>query len=127
MEFIFGIIIEFIAQALFELLGELGLVSIKNVFGESKIQNPFLSAIGHSLLGAIFGGVSLLVYGQHYLRNPDYRILNIIVTPIFAGLFMRLIGHLRERNEKTTVKLNKFFYGYLFALAFALIRFKYAV
>jgi hypothetical protein len=74
------------------------------------------------LYGAAAGGVSLLI--PRMFTVPYWlRILNLIVTPVACGFIMAKLGQMRERRGEKTIRIDRFLYGYLFALAMAVVRF----
>ena len=122
-EFIFEIFGEFLLQVFGEALVELGFHSLAEPF--RKPPNPIFAAIGYALFGAIFGGLSLLVFPQNFVP-PAWRVANLIVTPLAVGTTMALIGVWRARKGQTVLRIDRFAYGYLFALMLALPRFFFA-
>lgn len=122
-EFIFSSAGEFLIQVLLEVLAELGMHRMRDTF--SRPPNPWLAAIGYALLGAVAGGVSLLVFPTLFVHTRGLQLANVILTPLAAGLFMMAIGAWRRRHEQETIRLDKFAYGYLFALSMALVRFNF--
>jgi hypothetical protein len=123
IELIVQIFGEFVIQAMGEALIELGFHSLAEPF--RKPPNPWLAALGYMIFGAVFGGLSLLVVSSHFVPQP-WRILNLILTPIAVGGMMSLMGSWRARRGDALVRIDRFTYGYLFALSFALIRFIFA-
>ena len=125
MEIIFELISsfigEFLLQFIMELLAELGLHSMRETW--QRRPSPWLAAIGYTLFGTIAGGVSLLVFPTLFVHAAGYRLMNVVLTPLAAGLAMMAIGAWRRRREDELLRLDKFAYGYLFALAMALVRF----
>ncbi|GAA5166518.1 hypothetical protein [Viridibacterium curvum] len=123
LEAIFELIGEFLLQIVSEALIELGFHSLGEPF--RRAPDPWLAALGYTLFGTILGGISLLVFPDNLV--PDaWRLANLIVTPIAAGGLMALMGAWRERRGQSVLMIDKFSYGYLFALSFALIRFFFA-
>ena len=124
LELLFEILGELVIQVFGELLIELGLHSMAEPF--RKPPNPWIAAIGYALFGAIFGGLSLLVISQYIVSGSNGRIVNLIATPILAGLCMSLLGRWRSKRGQALIRIDRFSYGYLFAMSFALIRFFFA-
>lgn len=124
MEVIFELLAEFIFQALGEALIELGFHALAEPF--RKPVNPWLAAFGYTLFGAIFGGLSLLIFPMHFISIGSFRIANLILTPVAVGFCMVLMGKWRSRRGDPLFGIDKFAYGYLFALSLALIRYFYA-
>lgn len=111
---------EFLIQVVGETLAELGFHALAEPF--RKPPNPWLAAIGYLLIGAIIGGLSVLVVPSHLVSTHALRIANLIVTPVAAGLCMCAVGAWRARRGQALLRIDRFAYGYLFALSFALMR-----
>jgi hypothetical protein len=112
---------EFALQLLFEALGEAALHSLKRK--ERKAQGPIANSLGFLVLGAIAGGLSLLVFPHSPIRNPYLRLLNLVLTPLAIGGTMALLGRWRNRRGHDLVKLDSFAYATVFALAMGGIRY----
>lgn len=123
MEFLFELIVEFAVQFVVELLVELGLHSMREPF--RRAPSPWLAAPGYALLGAIAGGLSLLVFSQHLVSEP-LRLANVVLTPIAVGAAMMVVGAWRSKRGDAQLRIDRFGYGYLFALAMALVRYHFA-
>ena len=114
---------ELLLQVVFEWLGEAVAHRFKKAGGDRKPVSPWLAAIGYACAGAAAGAVSLLIF-PHLMMGAEWmRVLNLIMTPIAAGAIMAAMGAWRRRHEKEVVRLDSFAYGYLFALAMAIVRF----
>jgi hypothetical protein len=116
------VILDTLAQAVFEIAAEIGLRSLAEPFRRSRPINPFLAGAGYLLYGAIAGGLSLLI-PKMFTVSLSLRILNLVITPVACGFIMTRLGKIRERREKKTIRIDTFFYGYIFALAMAIVRF----
>lgn len=123
LEFLFEIVGEFLLQALAEVLLELGWHSMAEPF--RRPPNPWLAALGYAIFGAVFGGLSLLVVPHNLVPGP-WRILNLVLTPLAVGGLMAWMGAWRARRGQPVLRIDRFAYGYLFALSLALVRFFFA-
>ena len=127
MEFIVEIIIQFfgelILQLVFELLAELGMHGVREVF--RRPSNPWLAACGYVVLGLVAGGLSLWWHPAHFARHLFAQVVILILVPIAAGGAMGLLGAWRRRRGQPVIRLDRFAYGYIFALAMAIVRFKW--
>lgn len=124
MEFFFELLLEFIGQIVTEILCKLGLHAIKEPF--RRPPNPFFAAIGYTLFGVLAGLISLLIFPRHMVTLAALRWVNMIVTPLATGAVMALLGAQRARRGQTVLRIDRFWYSYLFALALAIVRFFWA-
>lgn len=124
LEFIVEILGEFLLQALGEALMELGFHSLAEPF--RKPPNPWLAALGYAIFGALAGGLSLLVFPAHLTPAGLPRLANLLLTPLAVGLCMSAMGAWRSKRGDILLRIDRFSYGYLFALTMALVRFQFA-
>lgn len=122
-EILFQFVFEFLLQVVFEALAEFGLHSVKEPF--KKPPNPWLAAIGYAIFGTIAGAISLWLFPTLFLVSETAQISGLVLTPIAAGLAMMMLGAWRRRKNQNLIRLDKFAYGYLFALTMAVIRFTF--
>ena len=122
LEALFEMFGELIWQLLFELLADLGVRLKRKVFEESSPIRPVYAALSYAALGACFGFVSSLIYSGHLFKGRTAAALYLVFAPIVAGLVMAAIGRWRQQRNGQPIRLERFFYGWLFALSFALVR-----
>lgn len=123
IEFLFELIGEFLIQVVVEALVELGFHSLEDA---RRPLNPWVAGIGYAIFGAIAGGITLWLLPDHLVRNELLRKLNLLVTPLAAGGMMCLMGAWRARRGDDVLRIDRFAYGYVFALSLALVRFVFA-
>lgn len=117
-------------QVLLELLIDIGLywpwdsASSRRKRGEPKYNA--LTALVWAALGGVLGGLSLFVLPNLLIQNPTARIVNLFVTPLFAGIFGFLVSALRSRKHPAVTPKAHFWFAVWFSLAFSLVRFAYA-
>lgn len=130
MEIIFEVILSFLlefgGQLLLELLAEFGIRGVSNVLGIEKPRRPLFAFAGYILLAAIAATFSLFIFEEHFFQVRHFQIMNLIVTPVLVGLLMKLRGRILEKHNKKVIRIDSFWYGYVFALTFALVRFFFA-
>lgn len=124
LEVLFQLLGEFLLQIFGEALLELGLHALKEPLRQPP--RPWLAALGYALFGAMLGGLSLLVVPQHLTPAGLGRFVNLVLTPVAVGACMGAIGAWRAKRGDQVLRIDSFAYGYLLALAFALIRFCFA-
>jgi hypothetical protein len=117
---------EFLLQMAFEFLAELGMLSVREVFRRPEPMHPALAAIGYCVLGAGAGAASIFFLPASVIQAPSHRLANLLITPLAAGALMAMLGSWRRRRDQETIRLDRFSYGFLFALAMALVRFIWA-
>jgi hypothetical protein len=130
MEFIFELIFELfgevIIQIVMEALAEVGFHMFQNSDSERKPSPPWRLALIYIFFGLLAGGLSLLVLPNSFMHSQLGKIVCLALTPIAAGLAMMLIGAWRQKRGQQVVELDRFAYGYIFALAAALVRYQWA-
>ncbi len=117
---------EFLLQILFEIIAELLGHSIKDPFSRLPAIPPWLAAVGYMVLGALAGAASLWLAPEVFIKAPWLRIANLVLSPVAAGLIMAWAGSRRARKNKEVIRIESFAYGFLFALALALVRFNWS-
>ena len=127
MEEILVIVLQLAGEALLQIFGELlfelGWRSVTAPF--QKEPHPVLASFGYPLLGAAVGALSLWPFPALFVHSHAGRIANALVTPVLAGASMAAIGAWRRRRGQRVLLIDRFAYGYLFALAMALVRLKF--
>lgn len=116
---------ELLLQVFGELIAELIGRSVREPFRRPKPIQPWLAAIGYGIFGAIAGTISLWVLPSLFISAEWLRIVNLIATPLVAGLVMERLGAWREMKDQETIRLDTFSYGFVFALSMALVRFSW--
>lgn len=124
IELLLQFIGEFLLQVIGEALIELGLHSLAEPF--RKPPNPWLASVGYLIFGAIAGALSLWAFPHNFTPEGPLRLVNLILTPIAVGILMTAMGAWRARKGEPLLRINQFFYGFLFALAWAAVRFFFA-
>jgi hypothetical protein len=123
IEILFQFLVEFVIPILVEILAELGIRSTSQALGYEKPKNPYLAAFGYLLLAGAGAGISLYVFPAHQIKHPEWRLINLLVTPVLIGGLMALRGKILLRKRRVLIRLDSFLYGYLFALTFTFVRF----
>ena len=123
MEFLFEILFEVVLQLFGELLAELGCRAVGEVFEQRKFRNPWLAGLGSLLLGAVAGALSLFLFHHHFIKTTPLRTVNLLFAPLVAGWLMWSIGRWRIQREKSTIRLESFWHGFVFALGMGLVRY----
>jgi hypothetical protein len=118
--FIIEILVEFLIQFFIELLVEVGAQKLKS---DKLHLHPAITFVVYIWLGAGLGFLSGIFFQQRLLSHPYAQYENVAITPILVGLAISAIGSWRLKRGKQLVLLDKFLYGYTFALAFAIARY----
>jgi hypothetical protein len=119
IEFIVEVLGEFLLQLVGEVLFELGLHTTKEPF--RRKPSPWVAALGYTFFGLVVGVVLNFMFPLNFVPL-QWRLANLVITPILVGYLMMQIGRLRAKRGDPVYRIDKFAYGYLFALAVALVR-----
>jgi hypothetical protein len=82
-----------------------------------------LAILGYAFLAGALAVFSLVFFPEHLIKNPDYRVAGLVISPIAVGILMAIRGGWLKRNEKEPIRIDSFFYGFLFAFVFASVRY----
>jgi len=133
-EFLFELLLAFselFLEVLFEFAGEglldLALRAIAKAFDTPRFTNPVLASAGYTLLGALAGGLSLIIFPHPLVRPSRLHGISLLVSPIITGLVMSFIGSTLSRQGKKVTQIESFGYGFAFAFGMALIRYFFVV
>jgi len=129
MALLFEILAELLLQLVVEFLAEIGVRWFDKTSRETRSRkpdrkeesSPWMAALGYAAFGAAAGYVSTLIFPEH-MTPEAWRYVHLLVTPVLAGIAMMLFGRWRQRRGDTVLRIDRFACGYLFALAFALVR-----
>ena len=122
-ELLAQLVFEFVIQGIFELGGR-GIVSIFRKDGATV--NPRLAIFGYLLMGTIAGSISIWLMPMHLLKLPALQIISLAVTPIVLGFVFEALGRWKTNNDKPRYAVDRFSYGFTFALTMGLIRYVFA-
>ncbi|MDO5070767.1 MAG: hypothetical protein Q4D78_11360 [Neisseria zoodegmatis] len=117
MEIVFELLAELVLEIAAEILVELGIHSSEH----KRKPRPWLTLIGYAIIGALIGGISLLIFPEYFIRNEDLQILNLVLTPILAGGMICLLDRQRRRHTSSSWHF-RFLCGFVFAFSMALVR-----
>jgi VIT1/CCC1 family predicted Fe2+/Mn2+ transporter len=122
------VIIEIVGELLIQVVGEVLIEAGFQAVGEPlrRRPKPLLAALGYLIFGAALGSLSLLIFPTHLTPAGIWRVANLVVAPLIAGLSMAALGAWRARRGDLVFRIDRFSYGYLFALAMALVRYFFA-
>ena len=124
-ELLFSFVGEFLLQFVFELLADLGFRVIAES-AQSARRSQVMRLLGYLCLGAMAGGLSLLIFPNHMVHDTWFRVAILAIVPVLAGWLMSLIGNRRAARGRSRSQLESWANGYFFALAMGLVRFCFA-
>ena len=123
MEEIVVLIFQFVIEVGIQIFGGLGLDLAASRRSDDKSEAGCGWVVVFAVVGAIFGGLSLLVAPNLMLPNMGLRIGNLVVSPLIAGG----VSYLVAKNMRSSGPADEHFWrGFLFAFAFGVVRFAYA-
>lgn len=120
MSFLIELLFEFVLQFVLEFLVE----ALSHKYERGRIgMHPAIAVSAYAVLGGGLGWVSCQLLPHQLVSFPNAAVVNLIVTPVAVGAALAAVGAWRSRRDMELVLLDKFAYGYVFALAFAVVRF----
>jgi len=122
-ELFLEVLLEFAGEALLDL----ALRAVAEVFESFRVAGPVIASVGYTLLGALAGRFSLLIFPHPLVHPSRLHGINLLVSPIVTGLVMSLIGSTLSRQGKKVTQIESFRYGFAFAFGMALIRYLFLV
>jgi len=119
VEFICSFFGDFLLQLGVELLIEAGLRRAGDAMEQCM---PLLTFVAYGMLGLAFGGLSLIVFPRAFVHNSRFYGSSLFIAPILTGLGMTCIGYLRRKRNEPVLRIDTFFFAFIFAFGMALIR-----
>ena len=120
------ILLELLLEAGLELAGEAVLDlagrAVLEVFDVSESRNPVLVGTGYLLLGFLTGGISVLIVPHPLMHRSRVHGISLLISPVITGTVMWMVGSWLRKRGKRVVQIEGFWYGFVFALAMALMR-----
>jgi hypothetical protein len=122
-----AIIAEVLGEALLEIGGELLislLVRASRGLSSAFLQlSPRFTAVYLALLGATTGALSVLIFPHPLFHPSPVHGVSLVISPVITGLVMSQIGGVQRRRGRESTPMESFWYGFVFALAMAAMRF----
>lgn len=122
LEFLFEVLGELLLQLVVEALAQAGVHVVRHPDRPPREHSPWVIAIGYLLFGLIAGALSLWLFPDYLIRSTAGRIAYLVLGPVAAGAAVAAIGLWRSKRGVPRYGIDRFAYGYLFALSFALLR-----
>lgn len=123
MELIFELVAEIILQFIGEVLFQLGFHAVAAPLRDRERAHPVVAGIGGALIGAAFGGLTLLIFPDRILGDRGAPGAGLIVAPVVNGIVMEWYGRRRSRRFESRSHLLTWWGGAIFAFAMVLVRF----
>lgn len=122
MELLIELLIEVAVYVLFELVAAGVLHPIGAALKNRQDAHPLVKGLGYAMLGAVFGGLSVLVWPAPFVNDDLLKVVSMIVSPIAAGSVMALVGWYLKHRDRPVLALESFGYGFVFAAVFGVLR-----
>jgi hypothetical protein len=131
MEELLGAILAGIAELAAEILLEAVFAELAGILSRAfrlfkvKVRRaePVVATATFGLVGICFGFLSVWFFPHHLVHPTRVHGISLLISPILTGLLMAQIGRTVRRWGRQSVRIESFGYGFIFALAMALVRF----
>lgn len=120
LEALFWLFIEVILPLLAEITVDAGLT---RRLSSGRKTTAVQSALGYIFIGVTLGFISGLFLKEPFIVNETLRLVNLIATPLMAGLLMMAIRQRKLASGKMVLRLDSFTFGALFAFALVFTRY----
>ncbi|MBC7601834.1 MAG: hypothetical protein H7255_04130 [Ramlibacter sp.] len=126
--FLFEFFGELLVQLAFQSLFEIGahVFQRKSLSLPENRSSPWVGALTYLGLGLAIGAISLLIVPGSMIHSFFYRVAYLLLMPFASGAFMSLMGAWRRKRGDELVRIDRFWYGFLFAFGMGLVRFIHA-
>jgi hypothetical protein len=127
LEAVLTLLVELLSELILPILGELalefGIESVRGSLERWRVPGKVAFATGAIVLGCLLGLASVIVLPERLLPVPRIRGVSLVVVPVVAGVTMHLFGAWWRARGHSPSTFASFWCDFLFALAFALVRF----
>ena len=122
MDALLELIFEFIVEFVFQILAELGFEAVGEFFRRRPVLRAIVALIFIPLLGTLIGLFLSNMIPERILPKPSVPGISLFVSPLIAGLLMKLFGDWRRSQGHEPTMIATFWGGALFAFSMALMR-----
>ncbi len=126
LEALLELVVEVLGETLFAMAGAVLQASFEEAVSDDSRSHRALAAIGHVLMGAAAGAISLLVLKAQVVHHFIVPGTSLIVAPICTGALLEVLGSWWVRRCNVRMVLFTFWGGFSFALGMAVVRFGYS-
>lgn len=124
---ILGAIFELLIDCLFEVMLAEGAGLLSRLIRRFRVSvrrsNPIVATVVFALVGLGLGFFSVVLAPHPLLHPSRFHGVSLLISPVISGLVMAWIGRAWRRRGRDAVQIESFSYGFVFALAIALVRF----
>lgn len=124
---VLGAIFECLVEALIEFGMGLaaGAISraMRRMFVGTRRIGALQSSIIFALAGIGAGFLSVWIFPHPLVPPSRFHGASLIISPLVTGAFMAYLGRGIRRSGRQSVAIESFRYGFVFALAIAVVRF----
>ena len=117
---------EALLQILAEALSEVGIHLTRGRVEHAQSRSKWRLMLGYPILGAMVGGLSLLLFPHSLAHGHGGRLASLLLAPMLAAATTVAIGRWRARRGQDLASIDRAAYAYLFALGMAVVRFNWA-
>jgi len=116
------LIFEFIVEFVFQIVAELNFEAVAEFFRRRPVLRAIVALIFIPLLGAFIGLFLSNMLPERMLPKPPVPGISLFVSPLIAGLLMKLFGDWRRNHGHEPTMIATFWGGALFAFSMASMR-----
>ena len=120
-----------IAEVLFEAIFEIALEGLASLLIRAIAKflktvsdvKPVAATLALAMLGALVGFFSAVAFPHSFVHPSRFHGVSVIASPLITGMVMSQLGRFLRNHGKRVMPIESFSYGFVFAIAMALVRF----
>lgn len=127
MHIFFEIVLQFLVQAVFQILCALPfdwffLQQRRDDMQRPKNMQKFTFLVC-TILGLSVGALTLVIFKDPFVAHNGFRFLSLFVTPYLVGKFVHFIHDRRTYDPERVYLFDEFWNAYIFSFGISIIRF----
>ena len=123
IELLLDVFGEALIQLVWEALLEFFFRTVPSAERPRPQLHPALALLVYAVAGVLIGWLTVAIYPHRLLAHPRLPGASLVISPLLAGGVMAYLGRHHPSSHERTFRLDRFSYGFVFALGISGARF----
>lgn len=110
-------------QVVWEVIAECFVRTVPRRAGSRPQLHPAIAIPTYAVVGFGLGWLTVAVYPHRLFAHPPIPGASLFLSPLLAGAVMAYLGSRHPGSATRTLRLDRFSYGFVFALGISTARF----